>query len=169
MNQFPRSSSGARSGGRPGRARVRRARAATATIEPGTSLAGWAYVLGPPGPERPRPRVIARAGGLIAVAALLTYLCWRITSTLPTAGWDRRAAWILVGFEALPLAGLVVRLVTLWNIDGRAPRPVIELPAEMRVAVLIPTYNEAVEVIAPTIAAPGTSADRSTITPRRAT
>jgi cellulose synthase (UDP-forming) len=153
MSQFPSSSRGARSGGRPGRARVRRARAATATIEPGTGLAGWAHVLGTPGPEGLGSRVLARVGGLTAIAALVTYLTWRITSTLPPGGWDRTAAWILVGFEAVPVAGLVVRLITLWNIDSRAPRPVTELPAGQRVAVLIPTYNEPVEVIAPTIAA----------------
>jgi cellulose synthase (UDP-forming) len=132
---------------------VRRARVATATIEPGTSLAGWAYALDTPGPEGTRSRVLARVGGLTAIAALVTYLSWRITSTLPPGGWDRTAAWILIGFEALPLAGLAVRLVTLWNIDSRAPRPVTEVPAGVRVAVLIPTYNEPVEVIAQTIAA----------------
>lgn len=138
---------------RPGRHRVRRARAGSATIEPGTSLAGWAYALGPPGPEPARSRVLARIGGLTAIAALLAYLAWRVTSTLPPDGWDRTAALILIAFEALPLAGLSVRLYTLWNIDSRTPRPVTDLPTSLRVAVLIPTYNEPVEVIAPTIAA----------------
>ena len=31
------------------------------------------------------------------------------------------AAWTLVVFEAVPLAGLLIRIVTLWNIDSRAP------------------------------------------------
>lgn len=125
----------------------------SAGLELGARLAGWAYALDPPGPEPRRSRILARVGGLTAIAALLAYLSWRITSTLPPEGWDRTAAWILIGFEALPLAGLSVRLFTLWNLDSRAPRTVTELPGDFRVAVFIPTYNEPVEVIAPTIAA----------------
>jgi len=92
-------------------------------------------------------------GGLTAIGALLIYLTWRVAFTIPAGGWDRTAAWLLVVFEGLPLLGLLVRLVTLWNLDSHAPAPVTEPPEGMRVAVLIPTYNEPVEVIAPTIAA----------------
>jgi cellulose synthase (UDP-forming) len=92
-------------------------------------------------------------GGVTAVLALIAYLTWRVAFTIPAGGSDEVAAWALVSFEALPLLGLVVRVVTLWNIDSRAPRQVTEVPAGMRVVVLIPTYNEPVEVIAPTIAA----------------
>ena len=81
------------------------------------------------------------------------YLSWRIGFTLPTSGIDRTVAWILVLFEAVPLTGLIVKLVTLWNIDSPAPPPIAALPSGMHVAILIPTYNEPVEVIAPTIAA----------------
>ena len=63
------------------------------------------------------------------------------------------AAWTLIGFEAIPLVGMAFRLVTLWNIDSAAPAPVTRAPGGMRVAVLIPTYDEPAEVIAPTIAA----------------
>lgn len=132
---------------------VRRARAATVSIEPGTGLAGWAYALRPPGPEPRRAKVLARTGGLAALAAVVAYLSWRIAFTLPAGGWNRGAAWMLIGFEALPLVGLAVRLVTLWNIDSRAPRQVTEPEEGRHVAVLIPTYNEPVEVIGPTIAA----------------
>jgi cellulose synthase/poly-beta-1,6-N-acetylglucosamine synthase-like glycosyltransferase len=68
-------------------------------------------------------------------------------------GWNLAVALVLVCFEALPLAGLVLKLVTVWNIDCLAPDPVDRAPNGMQVAVLIPTYNEPVEVIAPTIAA----------------
>lgn len=51
------------------------------------------------------------------------------------------------------MAGLVLKTVTVWNIDCWAPDPVSVAPHGLRVAVLIPTYNEPVEVIAPTIAA----------------
>lgn len=87
------------------------------------------------------------------MVSLVLYVAWRILFTLPASGWDRTAAWTLVLFEALPLAGLLVRTVTLWDIDCRAPGPVLVTPPGMTVAVLIPTYNEPVEVIAPTIAA----------------
>ena len=96
---------------------------------------------------------MAHLGGIAAIAALLAYLTWRIGFTLPAGRGDRTVAWILVAFEALPITGLIVKLATLWNIDALAPPPITELPAGTRVAVLIPTYNEPVEVIAPTIAA----------------
>jgi len=138
---------------RHGRARSRRADASSASIEPGSRLAGWAFLLGPPRAESSRSRLLAHVGGLTAIFALVAYLSWRVVYTIPAGGWNEVAAWMLVGFEALPLLGLVVRVVTLWNIDARAPRVVTELPDGMTVALLIPTYNEPVEVIAPTIAA----------------
>ncbi|WP_158296514.1 glycosyltransferase family 2 protein [Nocardioides albidus] len=132
---------------------VHRARTETVALRRDTGLAGWAYTLGAPGPEAPRTRLLARIGGVVAIVAVTAYLAWRITATLPPDGWNRTAAWVLVGFEALPLIGLLVRLVTLWNLDSVAPRPVSASSTHLRVAVLIPTYNEPVEVIAPTIAA----------------
>lgn len=132
---------------------VQRRNRPTATMEPGTHLAGWAHLLGRPRPETPRTRHLAHIGGLTAIVALLAYLAWRIAFTIPDGGWNETAAWLLVGFEALPLFGLTAHLVTLWNIDCHAPDPVTELPEGMRVAVLIPTYNEPAEVIVPTIAA----------------
>ncbi|MCX2749788.1 glycosyltransferase [Arthrobacter sp. MI7-26] len=116
-------------------------------------IAAWAAQLGSPAPEAPRSRRMARTGGIASIAALLLYLTWRITFTMPLGGWDPVIAWTLVTFEALPLLGLVLKSITLWNIDCHAPEPVAEPPNGMRVAVLIPTYNEPVEVLAPTIAA----------------
>jgi len=135
------------------RARVGRAIASTATVEPGARTAGWVNELGRPSPEPRRSQLLAHVGGLTAIGALLAYLTWRLLFTMPAGGWNATAAWILVVFEAVPLAGLIVRLVTLWNIDCRAPDPVSELPDGMRVVVMIPTYNEPAEVVAPTIAA----------------
>ncbi len=133
--------------------RVRTAQTTSAKVETGSTVAGWASMLGPPQPEARRSRVLARLGGVTAILAVVAYLSWRITFTIPDSGGDEIAAWALVSFEALPLLGLMVRVVTLWNLDSQAPRRVTELPQGMRVAVLIPTYNEPVEVIAPTIAA----------------
>lgn len=144
---------GARAAAPSGDVRAHQARGTAVSVEPGSSLAGWAFLLGSPRPESAGRRWLARVGAVVAIGALAGYLWWRIGFTMPPGGWDRTAAGILVSFEALPLLGLTIRAVTLWNIDCRAPEPVSELPSGMKVAVLIPTYNEPVEVIAPTIAA----------------
>jgi len=147
------SPTGDRSAVRPEAWRIRQARASSAKVEPGSTLAGWAFLLGSPRPERRWSRLLAHVGGLTAIFALVAYLSWRAVYTIPAGGWNEVAAWTLVAFEALPLPGLVVRVITLWDLDCRAPQPVRELPDGMRVAVLIPTINEPAEVIAPTIAA----------------
>ena len=116
-------------------------------------LAGWVEQLGSPQRESARSRRWARLGGLASAASLLGYLTWRIADTLPAGGANLSVAIVLVCFEALPLIGLALKLVTVWNIDCPAPDPVAAPPDGMRVAVLIPTYNEPAEVIAPTIAA----------------
>src|SRR5215208_1319413 len=115
--------------------------------------AGWADLLDAPSVESTRSRDLAHLGGFAAMTALIGYLTWRIAYTLPASGANLAAAWVLLGFEAIPLVGMAVRLVTLWNIDSTAPAPVLHAPDGLRVAVLIPTYDEPAEVIAPTIAA----------------
>jgi cellulose synthase (UDP-forming) len=117
------------------------------------TIAGWADLLGAPSAEATRSRDLAHLGGFAALTALVGYLTWRIAFTLPASGMNLVAAWILIGFEAIPLVGMTFRLVSLWNIDSAAPAPVTRAPGGMRVAVLIPTYDEPAEVIAPTIAA----------------
>lgn len=118
------------------------------------AISGWAYLLGEPRAESARSRRMARFGGIVAVLSLVLYLIWRIFYTIPQdGGYNEIAAWTLVIFEALPLFGLTIRIITLWNIDSRAPEVVTNLPADFNVVVFIPTYNEPIEVIAPTIAA----------------
>ncbi|MDQ1533264.1 MAG: hypothetical protein QOF28_1025, partial [Actinomycetota bacterium] len=95
---------------------------------------------------------MARTGGLVAVLSLIAYLTWRIGYTLPHGSWNRSVAYTLLAFEALPLVGLVFKLVTLWSIDSPGPERRAGSTAR-NVTVLIPTYNEPVDVIAPTIAA----------------
>ena len=128
-------------------------RATEAAVAPEATLAGWAFLLGRPQPEPRRSRRMAHLGGCVSILALALYLTWRIAFTMPTDGWNQAAAWTLVVFEALPLLGLGIRIVTLWDIDSRGPDPVTETKPGQRVAVFVPTYNEPVEVIAPTIAA----------------
>jgi len=89
----------------------------------------------------------------MSATALLVYLLWRVLFTLPPSGFNLVAALALITFEAVPLVGLVFRIITLWNIDTFGPDPVDEARPGARAAVFIPTYNEPVEVIAPTIAA----------------
>jgi cellulose synthase (UDP-forming) len=114
--------------------------------------AAWTEHLGPPAAESSRSRRLARLGGIASIGAVVMYLTWRITSTLPAGGNDLRVAWVLIVFEALPIFGLILKTITLWGIDAPAPAPAEAAPHGMRVAVLIPTYNEPAEVIAPTIA-----------------
>ena len=115
-------------------------------------IAAWAAQLGKPAAEAPRSRRMAHLGGVSAIAALVLYLAWRIIFTLPTGGANVVVAWVLVAFEALPLFGIVLKTITIWNIDSAAPEPPKQ-GARLRTAVLIPTYNEPVEVLSPTVAA----------------
>jgi cellulose synthase (UDP-forming) len=117
------------------------------------SVAAWASWLGSPVPETRRSRHLAHIGGIASIVALVTYVSWRIGFTMPTGGTNRTVAWVLVSFEALPVIGLLLKVMTLWSIDPLAPAPPSAVRPDLRVTVLIPTYNEPVEVIAPTIAA----------------
>src|SRR5687767_10180217 len=91
-------------------------------------VAAWASLLGPPTAESTKSRRTAHIGGVVSVGALVCYLSWRVAFTLPVGGWNRTVAVALVTFEALPLIGLLVKAVTLWNIDGEAPPDVSALP-----------------------------------------
>lgn len=115
------------------------------------TVAGWADLLGTPSAESRHSRRMAHLGGMVAITALLGYLTWRVAFTVPASGPNAVAAGVLITFEAIPLIGMCFRLVTLWNIDSSAPAPVTR--TDLTVAVLIPTYDEPAEVIAPTIAA----------------
>lgn len=119
----------------------------------GTRLAGWSPGLRLLGTETSRSRQWAHIGVLASIIALIVYGTWRILFTMPLQGWNLVAAWLLVAFEVLPLTGLVIRARNLWNLDCHGPDPVTAVEPGLRAAVFIPTYNEPVEVIAPTIAA----------------
>ena len=138
---------------RPGRTSGRVNNAVHAQAAPLPPLASWTAQLSPPAPESRRSRRLARSGGLIAVLSLLTYLIWRATCTLPSGSWNWTVGIALLCFETMPLLALSLRLATLWDIDSPAPTQGPEDVSGLRVAVLIPTYNESAEVIAPTIAA----------------
>ena len=103
-----------------------------------------------PPPESRGRKLFVRAVALTAIAVSVVYLTWRLLSTL-----DPASLWLsvpLLVLEAHALAGLVLFTFSLWDVDCVKPVPA-RSTTDARVAVLIPTYNEPVEVLLPTIAA----------------
>src|SRR3954451_5997269 len=82
------------------------------------STAGWADLLGAPSPESTRSPDMAHLGGFVAIKALVAYLTWRIAFTVPATGANAAATGVLIAFEAIPLVGMLIRMVSLWNIDS---------------------------------------------------
>jgi cellulose synthase (UDP-forming) len=108
-----------------------------------------------PGPGLPSPSgrvatLAIRTITLVALIATAGYLTWRIALTVDLTVW-----WVSVPLIALEIhaaVGLALFAFSLWDVDRR---PVVEDVATTsdRVAVLIPTYNESLEILTPTIAA----------------
>ena len=109
---------------------------------------------GRPAAESPRRMAGVRLVAVAALAVTTAYLTWRVA-----AGTVNLAAW----WVAIPLLlaeihnafGLLLYTVALWEVDG-GPTPPRAAPVArpgFRIAVLIPTYNEPVEVLLPTVAA----------------
>lgn len=101
-------------------------------------------------PESPVRRWSIRALALAALAATGAYLVWRAGWTLALDVW-----WLsipLLVLEVHAALGLALFTFSLWDVDRRpATRDVAA--TDLRVAVLIPTYNEGIEVLMPTVAA----------------
>src|SRR6266498_1496249 len=101
------------------------------------------------GASRLRER-IARTVAVLALAVTAAYLGWRAVATIDPSVW-----WLSLPMYLLELhaaVGLGLYAFSLWNLGaGPSARPARETP--LRVAVLIPTWNEPSEVLAPTIAA----------------
>jgi cellulose synthase/poly-beta-1,6-N-acetylglucosamine synthase-like glycosyltransferase len=101
-------------------------------------------------PEGRGRRRVVQLAAVAAVLVTTAYLAWRVTCTLPgTTGW--LAACLLV-LEIQSLLSLSMHAFDLWDLDC-VPAVAREAPDGLRVAVLIPTYNEPREVLLPTIAA----------------
>ena len=115
---------------------------------------GWLRAPAPapslPVPETAGRRTAIRVIALLALVASVVYLAWRVTSTLdPDAWW---ASVPLVALEIHATLGLALFMFSLWSVDDRPPhRDVTE--TGFRIAVLVPTYNEGIEVLLPTVAA----------------
>ena len=111
-----------------------------------------------PSVESPGRKALIRVVAVVALAVTAAYLAWRIgAGTVNLAAW-----WValpLLAAEIHNAFGLVLYTVALWEVDGGpargrlAPGDTDRVLAGLRVAVLIPTYNEPVEVLLPTVAA----------------
>ncbi len=105
----------------------------------------------PAGETRGR-RVLVRGTALLAVLATLGYLAWRMLVTLP----DGPALWVGIPFLALEAYGvvaLVLFVMTTWDVTPAVPRPAVPGRPAPTVTVLVPTYNEHLDVLLPTVAA----------------
>jgi cellulose synthase (UDP-forming) len=102
-------------------------------------------------PDGSRARELAaRTVAVLALAVTATYLIWRAAATVDLRVWSLSIPVYLLELHAA--VGLVLYPFSLWDVRaGPRAQPVRETP--MRVAVLIPTWNEPSGVLAPTIAA----------------
>jgi cellulose synthase/poly-beta-1,6-N-acetylglucosamine synthase-like glycosyltransferase len=108
-----------------------------------------------PGRDMPaseaRSRVWAiRTIAVIALVVTVAYLLWRATATLALNVW-----WVSIPLYIMEIhaaVGLGLFTFSLWDVDRR-PKTREVLRTRTRVAVLIPTYNEDLEVLMPTLAA----------------
>ena len=108
-----------------------------------------------PGRDLPAPEARSRAWSIraIAVVALVitvAYLVWRAAATIALDVW-----WLSLPLYILEIhaaVGLALFTFSLWDVDRR-PNVREVLRTRAKVAVLIPTYNEDLEVLMPTVAA----------------
>lgn len=101
----------------------------------------------PPPETRGRLRTI-HVAAIVALAASVAYLTWRVGFTLGV-WWLAIPLWLL---ELHAVIGLALFTFSLWDIDD-ATIPATVPRTDQRIAILIPTYNEPHEVLLPTVAA----------------
>ncbi|MFL5679807.1 MAG: glycosyltransferase [Chloroflexota bacterium] len=103
-----------------------------------------------PLPESASERWRVRAMAVLALVVTAFYLTWRATSTVDLSVW-----WVsipLLFFEFHAAVGLGLFTFSLWDVDDRPVAPKVATTTA-RIAVLVPTYNEGIEVLMPTVAA----------------
>ena len=91
-----------------------------------------------------------RALALLALSVSVAYLVWRAGWTVAVDVW-----WVslpLLFMEIHAAIGLALFTFSLWDVDRR-PTVRDVTATDARIAVLIPTYNEGIEVLMPTVAA----------------
>ncbi len=104
-----------------------------------------------PPPETRRRLWLIHGMAILALAVTAVYLLWRVDGTIAVAWW-----WVSIPLfvvEVHNALGLVLYTIALWNLDSSAPPALTGPVAKLRVAVLIPTFNEPPEVLLPTVAA----------------
>ncbi|UTI63852.1 glycosyltransferase [Paraconexibacter antarcticus] len=102
----------------------------------------------PPVESAARRRAI-QAAACLALAVSVAYLVWRAGFTLGGDLWVAIPLWLL---ELHATVGLALFAFSLWNVDhATVPAPLTR--TDLRVGLLIPTYNEPLEILFPTIAA----------------
>jgi cellulose synthase/poly-beta-1,6-N-acetylglucosamine synthase-like glycosyltransferase len=102
-----------------------------------------------PSPESPRRRLAIRTLAVAALGVTVAYLSWRAVATLPAGGW-----WLAVPFLLLEVhaaVGFALFVSSTWDVNPPEV-PAVPAPAPS-VTVLVPTYNEDLEVLLPTVAA----------------
>jgi cellulose synthase (UDP-forming) len=108
-----------------------------------------------PGRNLPAPEPLARTYAIRSIALLalvvsVVYLTWRGLFTLAVDVW-----WLsipLFVMEVHAAIGLGLFTFSLWDVDRHPQMREVDETTD-RIAVLIPTYNEDLEVLMPTIAA----------------
>jgi cellulose synthase (UDP-forming) len=104
---------------------------------------------GLPAPETLTRRRSIQSVALLSLLASVVYLTWRACFTLGGNLWISLPLWALELYAAV---GLGLFAFSLWDLDRQhVPEPVRQ--TDLRVGVLIPTYNEPLEVLFPTVAA----------------
>ena len=105
---------------------------------------------GVPTAESYRRQIAIRSASVVAVVASAMYLAWRVVFTVDLSVW-----WLalpLLALEVHALVSLLFFTAPLWNLDAvRPPPPVDSTPLQL--AVLVPTYNEPLDILLPTVAA----------------
>ena len=103
-----------------------------------------------PAPESLRRRRNTQAVAVAALLVTLAYLTWRTLYTVNLGQW-----WIsipLLLLEVHATVGLVLFTLNLWNIDATPPAHPVAA-TDLKLAILIPTFNEPEQTLLPTIAA----------------
>lgn len=98
-----------------------------------------------------RRLLLIRTVAVAALAVTGAYLTWRLLATVDLRWW-----WVsvpLLLLEVHAAAGLALFTFSLWDVDRRPATAAPRRASDSRIAVLVPTYNEPVEVLLPTVAA----------------
>lgn len=107
-------------------------------------------IVGLPVPDSSVRRRVTRAAALTTILISTVYLVWRAMATIDPIAWP--IAVLLLALEIHQSIGIVLFTHSLWNIDSRPP-VARSATTDLRVALLIPTYNEAADTLFPVIAA----------------